>query len=334
MPKQKKPSATAGFTDHNVVVTPEFTGQRLDKALTLLLADKSPGLSRARIQSLIAAGLLASQGKPIDNASRKVKEGESFTLRLPPPEAAVPLAQKMPLTIVYEDKDLLVIDKPVGMVVHPAPGNRDKTLVNALLAHCGTSLSGIGGVARPGIVHRLDKDTSGLMVVAKNDKAHQELSRQFGDRTLSRTYRAIIWGVPIMMSGEIDAPIGRHHRDRKKMAVSGKGKQSLTRFRVLETFETASFIECNLATGRTHQIRVHLAHVKHPVVGDPVYGKQKSDMKAKKAEILLRAFARQALHAIELQFQHPRSGKKMRFKSELPKDMAKLLRHLRETEGV
>ena len=204
-----------------------------------------------------------------------MKADEIYIVQVPPPEPATPRAQKMPLHIVYEDKDLLVINKPVGMVVHPAPGNREHTLVNALLAHCGKSLSGIGGVARPGVVHRLDKDTSGLMVVAKNDAAHQTLSKQFADRSLSRTYHALVWGEPLRRwQGEIEGSIGRHPRDRKKMAVTAKGKPALTHYRVVESYEIASLVECKLATGRTHQIRVHLAHHKHPVIGDPVYGKK------------------------------------------------------------
>jgi 23S rRNA pseudouridine1911/1915/1917 synthase len=312
----------------------ELKSARLDKALTQLLADQRPALSRARIQALIAGGLVTRDGKPVTGTSRKVKAGETYTLSIPPPEPAKPRAQKIKLNIVYEDKDLLVIDKPVGMVAHPAPGNREGTLVNALLAHCGKSLSGIGGVVRPGIVHRLDKDTSGLMVVAKNDAAHQALSRQFSDRTLSRTYHALVWGVPAPITGEIDAPIGRHPRDRKKMAVTAKGKPAVTRYRVLERLGPVSLIECKLMTGRTHQIRVHLAHIKHPVVGDPVYGKRGSGFgaqgsaKEKKAIEALQTFPRQALHATELKFQHPRTNKAMRFKSELPKDMAKLLRQL------
>ena len=300
-------------------------GQRVDKALTTLAAEQQPSLSRARLQALLAQGYLSLAGKPVNDGSRKVKVGDVYTLVLPPPEKAEPEAQAMDLTIVYEDDDVIVIDKPVGLVVHPAPGNRDHTLVNALLAHCGDTLSGIGGVARPGIVHRLDKNTSGLMIVAKNDAAHQALSKQFADRSLSRTYHAVVWGVPVPCAGSIDAPIGRSFKDRKKMAVMGKGRAALTHYRVIEDFGNASLVECKLATGRTHQIRVHLAHIKHPVVGDPTYGRGR----AKKGEEALQQFPRQALHAVEIHFVHPRTGKLRKFTSKLPKDMATLVKGLR-----
>ncbi len=309
-------------------IVPETEQYRLDKALTVILAGQVTALSRARLQALLAEGCVSLSGKPVKDASRKVKVGEVYSVRLPPPEAALPEAQAMDLKIVYEDKDLLVIDKPVGMVVHPAPGNRDKTLVNALLAHCGKSLSGIGGVARPGIVHRLDKDTSGLIVVAKNDVAHQALTRQFADRSLSRTYQAIVWGVPVRGTGSVNAPIGRHPHDRKKMTVIARGKTSLTHYKVLESFEGAALVECKLATGRTHQIRVHLAHIKHPVAGDPVYGARKTRL-AGAAQEALHNFPRQALHAMQLQFIHPRTNKPVRFATKLPKDMAGLLKLLR-----
>jgi 23S rRNA pseudouridine1911/1915/1917 synthase len=275
------------------------------------------------MQALLAAGHVTRSGKTVTAASCKVKAGENYMLVLPPPEPATPEPQKMKLSVVFEDKDVLVIDKPAGLVVHPAPGNRDHTLVNALLAYCGKSLSGIGGVARPGIVHRLDKDTSGLMVVAKNDVAHQALSKQFADRSLSRTYLALVWGAPTPRMGSIDAPIGRHARDRKKMAVTAKGKNALTYYKVLETMDDVSLVECKLATGRTHQIRVHLTHIKHPVIGDPVYGKNQAAKTAAN-------FPRQALHAAALQFQHPRTGKLVKLTSDLPKDMAALLRKVRK----
>ncbi|MGE3623848.1 MAG: RluA family pseudouridine synthase [Bdellovibrionales bacterium] len=298
-----------------------LAGQRLDKALAQLAAGDA--LSRVRLQNLIAEGQVSRNGTAVVEGTYKVRMDEIYTVSVPPPEPAEPHAQKMPLKIVYEDKDLLVIDKPAGMVVHPAPGNRDKTLVNALLAHCGKSLSGIGGVARPGIVHRLDKDTSGLMVVAKSDKAHQALSKQFSDRSLSRTYHALVWGVPTPLAGEIEAPIGRHMRDRKKMAVSGKGKPALTYYAVKRVYGIASLVECNLATGRTHQIRVHLAHRKHHVIGDPVYGRRKT-VSADKIVKALQAFPRQALHAVELRFQHPLSKKMLRFKSDMPREIKQL----------
>ncbi|MGB9153312.1 MAG: RluA family pseudouridine synthase [Alphaproteobacteria bacterium] len=299
--------------------------QRTDKAIATLAAIEQPALSRARIQALLAEGHLSLNEKPATDASRKVNVDEVYTLILPPLEKAEPEAQDIDVKIVYEDDDVIVIDKQAGLVVHPAPGNRDHTLVNALLAHCGDSLSGIGGVARPGIVHRLDKDTSGLMVVAKNDAAHQALAKQFADRSLSRTYHALVWGAVVPRAGSIDAPIGRSSKDRKKMAVTAKGKPALTHYKVIEDFELVSLIECKLATGRTHQIRVHLAHIKHPVVGDPTYG---GGRRAKKAEDALQKFPRQALHAVELHFIHPRTGKLRKFTSKMPKDMQKLLKGL------
>jgi 23S rRNA pseudouridine1911/1915/1917 synthase len=306
-----------------ITISTDTNGQRLDRALTLALEN----LSRARVQALIAHGHVQKAGQTVTDTSRKVKADEVYTIDIPPPEPAAPEAQDIALDIVFEDKDVLVINKPPGLVVHPAPGNRDQTMVNALLAYCGDSLSGIGGVARPGIVHRLDKDTSGLMIVAKNDLAHQALSKQFADRTLSRTYRAVIWGLPSVGAGSIDAPIGRHPRDRKKMAVTAKGRSALTYYKVLETFGTdkgvTSLIECKLATGRTHQIRVHLTHIKHPIVGDPVYGRPHAAGKASD-------FPRQALHATEIQFRHPRTAKLMRFTAPLPKDMMKLIKDLKK----
>ena len=306
----------------------DFEGLRVDKALTALLISHEATLSRSRLQALLASECVTLAGKKITDANRKVKAGEVYSVALPAPLAAEPEAQKIKLKIIFEDKDLLVIDKPFGMVVHPAPGNRDRTLVNALLAHCGASLSGIGGVARPGIVHRLDKDTSGLMVVAKNDFTHQALTRQFADRSLSRTYRALVWGTPLLLSGQIEAAIGRHPRERVKMAVTTKGKPALTYYKVLEIFEFASLLECKLATGRTHQIRVHLAHIGHPVIGDKVYGGRKSQTVVEKVKDL-KVFSRQALHAIDIEFIHPRSGKGVRFSSSLPRDMTSLLKKLK-----
>lgn len=314
--KSKNRKTAKGETLY-LVIPDAFCGQRVDKSLAALLAEKRGCFSRARLQALMEAGHLERDGCVVRQGSVKAKAGEIYRLVLPPPEKAEPEAQEIDLKIVYEDKDVIVIDKPVGMVVHPAPGNRDGTLVNALLAHCGKILSGIGGVARPGIVHRLDKDTSGLMVVAKNDAAHQALAAQFADRSLSRTYQALVWGVPVPPSGSIDAPIGRSARDRKKMAVIAKGRSALTHYRVLKDFGIASLVECRLATGRTHQIRVHMAHIKHPVVGDQVYGRGRTAKGAKD----LQGFPRQALHAVKLQFIHPRTGKPMAFKSAMPKDM-------------
>ncbi len=323
------PRAEGRASQKLLLFVPEnLDGIRADKALAMLASELHPGLSRVRLRALMENGFLRFSGKPFAETKHKVKSGEVYELVLPPPEKAIPEAQAMDLKIVVEDDDVIVIDKPAGLVVHPAPGNRDQTLVNALLAHCGNSLSGIGGVARPGIVHRLDKDTSGLMVVAKNDAAHQALTRQFADRSLSRTYHALVWGVPMPAAGRIDAPIGRSTKDRKKMAVTGKGKGAITHYRVLKDFGFAALVECKLETGRTHQIRVHLAHIGHPVVGDPAYGKGRTAKKAKE----LQNFPRQALHAVEIRFIHPRTGKAVKFKSKVPKDMAKLIKRLQETE--
>jgi 23S rRNA pseudouridine1911/1915/1917 synthase len=322
-----------------VTIAAEQHAHRLDKALAEGLGVPASGgfsaLSRARVQQLIKAGQVTQAGKPIRDPDRKVQKGETYTITLPPPEPAIPKAQAFPLRIVYEDDDLLVIDKPPGLVVHPAAGHRDRTLVNALLAHCGASLSGIGGVARPGIVHRLDKDTSGLMVVAKHDAAHQALLRQFGDRSLSRVYQALVWGSPSPLTGAIEGAIGRHPRARQKMAVVSRGgKSALTHYRVLENLNAGvSLVECTLATGRTHQIRVHMAHIKHPVVGDPIYGRRRAagstDKTSKGIVTKIAAFPRQALHAAALKFRHPRTGKAMHFKANLPEDMAALLKILK-----
>ncbi len=317
---------------HTVDVRPEQAGQRLDKLLSDALA--GAGLSRSRLKSLIEQGMVAAGGATIDDASYRVKPGEALTVDVPGAEAATPVPQAIPLTVLFEDENLLVIDKPADMVVHPAAGNPDGTLVNALLAHCGDRLSGIGGVRRPGIVHRLDKDTSGLMVVAKSDRAHQGLSAQFADRTLSRTYRAVVWGLPAAREGEVDAPIGRHPRDRKRMAVvqGPTGKPATTRYRVLRGFGlTASLVECRLLTGRTHQIRVHMAHIGHPVVGDPLYARVRAPrLKGLGADALaaLTGFPRQALHAVALEFVHPVTGERLRFESPFPNDIETLIHKL------
>lgn len=324
--------AVASTSRHTVEVSAEAAGQRLDKVLTEALT--KTGLSRSRLKSLIEQGLVATGGRTIDDASYRVKPGELLTVIVPGAEPAQPVAQEIPLTILYEDSDLLVLDKPAGMVVHPAAGNPDGTLVNALLSHCGNALSGIGGVRRPGIVHRLDKDTSGLMVVAKTDRAHQGLSAQFSDRTLSRTYQAVVWGRPLAREGEVDLPIGRHPLDRKRMAVvkGPTGKPAVTRYRVLRGLGPAvSLIECKLMTGRTHQIRVHMAHIGHPLVGDPLYGRgriQKSRHLRQDLRSVLTEFPRQALHAVALEFQHPATAERMRFQSSFPSDIESLIDRL------
>jgi 23S rRNA pseudouridine1911/1915/1917 synthase len=317
-------------TRHHLTVPPERAGMRLDRMLADALADA--GLSRSRVQALIAEGHVTHGDTTVTDASERVKPGHTYALFVPPAVAAMPEAQAMDLVIVHEDADLLVIDKPAGMVVHPAPGNPDRTLVNALLAHCGADLSGVGGVRRPGIVHRIDKDTSGLMVVAKTDRAHRALSAQFADRSLSRTYRAVVRGVPAPTMGEIDRPIGRDPRDRKRMAVVATGKPALTRYKVVAAFGTvAALVECTLATGRTHQIRVHMAAIGHPLVGDPLYGgraRGRARAVTDPVRDTLLAFPRQALHAIKLRFVHPADGRAVAFESGLPPDLLALVRTL------
>lgn len=321
-----------------VKVSDAEDGQRLDK----VLAAGAGGLSRARVQALIEAGHVQGADGPVANSSRKAKAGEVFEITVPPAVDAVPAAQDIPLEIAYEDSDLVVINKPADLVVHPAAGNHDGTLVNALLAHCGDALSGIGGVKRPGIVHRLDKETSGLMVVAKNDAAHHGLSAQLSTRTLTRVYHAIVWGVPSPAQGRIETQIGRHKTNRKKMAVlDSGGKDAVTDYRVLETFGLwASLVECRLKTGRTHQIRVHMGHIGHPLAGDPLYGKGSPAKFIKQMKIppaaaaALTGFSRQALHAAQLEFIHPISENRLSLQAELPADMKTLLQTLRRARGA
>jgi 23S rRNA pseudouridine1911/1915/1917 synthase len=303
-------------------------GARLDK----VLAQALPTLSRTRLKGLIIAGQVRSEGATISDPSAGVKPGQVLVVAVPPAVEAVPLAADMALDVVYEDSHLIVIDKPAGLVVHPAPGNPDRTLVNALLGHCGASLSGIGGVRRPGIVHRLDKDTSGLIVAAKNDAAHQSLAAQFASRSIERLYEAVVWGNPAPLAGEISGNIGRSPRNRKKMAVVAGGKAALTRYRVLERLGPASLIECRLASGRTHQIRVHLAHRGHPLVGDPLYGRGRraaaKDLDAG-TRAALAGFRRQALHARTLGFKHPAEDRTLSFERPPPADFAALLTALK-----
>ena len=311
---------------------------RLDKVLSAALEKdataQAQGFSRARVQSLIKSGHVQCDGRAVLDTSYAVRGGELCSIEIPTPVAALPEAQDIPLDVVFEDDDLLVLNKPAGLVVHPAAGNWDKTLVNALLAHCGDSLSGIGGVARPGIVHRLDKDTSGLMVVAKNDKAHQALTAQFADRSLSRVYQALVWGLPNPLEGAVEGAIGRHPRARQKMAVvTHGGKEALTFYETLDVFGTlVALVSCKLATGRTHQIRVHMAHIGHPVVGDPLYGSRRRTPSGQDKGLVaqLHNFGRQALHAGEIKFIHPRTGKRLSFKAPLPKDMVDLLKSLKK----
>jgi 23S rRNA pseudouridine1911/1915/1917 synthase len=294
-------------------------GQRLDKAL----ADAS-ALSRERVKALIGEGAVMLDGRPVAQASAKVAAGSVWTIAVPAATAAEAEAQDIPLVIAYEDDALIVVDKPAGLVVHPAAGNPDGTLVNALLHHCRGQLSGIGGVARPGIVHRIDKDTSGLLVVAKTDAAHEGLARQFADHSIMRAYRAITAGVPVPPAGTIRASIARSSHDRKKMALveEGRGKHAVTHYRTLKALDGAALVECRLETGRTHQVRVHLASIGHSLLGDPVYGRCPSRLRP----ILARLdFRRQALHAAELGFAHPIDGRALHFTSATPVDMEQLL---------
>ncbi|MDE2005696.1 MAG: RluA family pseudouridine synthase [Rhodospirillales bacterium] len=309
-----------------VIAAPEDAGGRVDR----FLAARFPALSRARIQALIAEGALSRDGLPAGDAADPVRAGASYVLRPPPPRPARPEGQAIPLAILFEDRDLIVLDKPAGLVVHPAPGNEDGTLVNALIAHCGADLA-VGGERRPGIVHRLDKDTSGVMVAAKTEAAMAGLVAQFAARTADRAYLALVWGVPAPASGEIEGAIGRDPRDRKRMAIRphGGGRAALTRYRTLRAWEGAvSLLECRLATGRTHQIRVHLAARGHPVVGDPVYLRRVPAAARGMGPALrgkLLDFPRQALHAARLGFVHPRTGAALAFETPPPSDMAGLL---------
>ena len=313
-------------------------GERLDRFLSQLL----PSLSRTRVQALIKQGHASLGGATIEDVKYRVKPGDCFVLDVPPAAPASLEGETIPLDIVYEDEALIVIDKPADLVVHPGAGNPQGTLVNALIAHCGSSLSGIGGVQRPGIVHRLDKDTSGLMVVAKNDRTHRALAEQFADhgRTgeLERGYLALVWGAPERPHGSIGAPVGRHPTSRTKMAVltAGKGREAVTHWRVLATFgrgegregPIASLLECTLETGRTHQVRVHLTHIGHPMIGDPLYGLGFKSKLRKLPEPLsskLAMLPRQALHAARLAFVHPATGTLLEFNSKLPPDLAEIV---------
>lgn len=318
---------------HHVTVSEHHAGIRLDK----FLSDALEGLSRARVQQLIEEGCV----EPAKAASYKVKDGDAFTVSVPEVKALDLTPEKIALTIVFEDEHLLIIDKPPGMTVHPAPGATTGTLVHALLAHCGNSLSGIGGVARPGIVHRIDKDTSGLLAVAKTDAAHQALSAQLKERTLKRTYVCYVWGSLTPREGEIEAPMARNPRMRKQMAVVEGGKHALTFYETLETYipkssiqPIASKVQCQLDTGRTHQIRVHMNHARCPLIGDKLYGtapgtrfnRLKASHTVIPQETLhsLTGFHRQALHALELALIHPFSGEEMQFFSPIPADLQEL----------
>lgn len=313
-------------------------GQRLDR----FIAAQSPDLSRSRVRDLIKDGQVSTSGRTIIEPDYRVKPDEIFQIGVPQPVAALPEAEHIPLNVLYEDSELIVIDKPAGLVVHPAAGNWTGTLVNALIAHCGDSLSGIGGVRRPGIVHRLDKDTTGVMVVAKTDAAHRGLAAQFADHgregALRREYLALVWGEPKPGKGVIETNLARHPTNRLKMAVTrSDGKQAVTEYSIKRSFAAkgkkpgdtvASLMECVLKTGRTHQIRVHLAHIGYPVIGDALYGggfQSKTRALRGKAQSAIVGMTRQALHAALLGILHPKSGKPMQFRSELPADMREIM---------
>lgn len=304
------------------------------------LGTQIPDLSRSRLQTAIADGRVTLGSETIRDANKRVKPGEVYTISIPPPRTAEPEPQAIPLTVLYEDAELIVIDKQAGLVVHPAAGNLDGTLVNALLAHCGPSLKGIGGVARPGIVHRLDKDTTGVLVAAKTERAMKSLAKQFAAHAVERAYNAIVWGSPRESQGLIEGNVGRNPFDRKRMAVlRGQGREARTNYAVLERFGSAdkpfaARVECRLETGRTHQIRVHLAHIGHPLIGDATYGRARIAPRAKTPEETAAydaaaGFARQALHAGLLGFFHPTLQKKMRFEAPWPPDFANLIQALR-----
>lgn len=322
-----------------VAVAEEDTGIRLDACLARHLAE----LSRNRLQALIRQGRVRVDGRNIVEPKYRVNSGEVLTLDMPEPDVAEPEPEAIPLAVVFEDDELIVIDKPAGLVVHPGPGNWSGTMVNALLHHCGDSLSGVGGVKRPGIVHRLDKDTSGLLVVAKTDRAHQGLAAQFADhgRTgpLEREYTALVWGAPMQLRGTVDADLARSAANRQKIAVTKTGgRNAITHWQVRERFgpmgaaPLAALMTCRLETGRTHQIRVHMSHIGHPLLGDADYGahfRTKSARLPEDIRAVVDAFPRQALHAGLLAFAHPATGEALRFESPLPEDLAELIRAIR-----
>jgi 23S rRNA pseudouridine1911/1915/1917 synthase len=319
----------------------DHAGWRLDRFLAATL----PDFSRSRLQQLLESGAVSlgapnGQKSTIKDANHRVKPGDSFTVTIPPTAPAIPQGQDIPLEVIYEDKELIVINKPAGLVVHPAAGNPDGTLVNALIGHCGMGMLSIGGEARPGIVHRLDKDTSGLLVAAKTERAMASLAKQFANHTIERAYNAVVWGAPRDSTGLIEGQIGRSPFDRKRMAVlRAGGKRAATRYKVLEKFgpadrAAASLIECRLETGRTHQIRVHLTHLGHPLIGDPQYGRARTPPRGKSdaethAFTVAANFPRQALHAFVLGFQHPSLHKTLRFEAPWPADFAELVEALR-----
>ena len=317
----------------HITASPEDGGTRLDR---FLASASGVDLSRTRIKALIQDGQLTCDGAKVTDPSASVKSEAVYILTLPPIEDATPQPENIPLDIYFEDEHLIVLEKPAGMVVHPAPGSYEGTLVNALLHHCGDSLSGIGGVARPGIVHRLDKDTSGVMMAAKTEKAHHKLSKLFAKHNLTRRYHALVWGLPPERIGTIDAPIGRSRHDRKKMAILENGKEAITHYETLRDLPPfAALLECTLETGRTHQIRVHLSAMGYGIIGDPVYGHplrsaQMPDQTARDVLATLRPFERQALHAAHLGFTHPITKEPLAFDSPLPEDMKGLVKQVEQ----
>jgi 23S rRNA pseudouridine1911/1915/1917 synthase len=313
----------SGVSIIEALISDSASGWRLDRAL----ADAVPTLSRERLKALISSGAVSdSSGALARDPAKKAIAGDLFRVEVPAPKPAHNEAQDIPLEIAFEDEHLIVIDKPAGLVVHPAAGNLDGTLVNALLHHCGGSLSGIGGVARPGIVHRIDKDTSGLMVAAKTDRAHEGLAKQFADHSIDRRYKAIVSGHLPAATGSVDAPLARSPQNRKKVAIVKTGKRAVTHWRQLRQLWDADLVECRLETGRTHQVRVHMASLGHPLIGDPVYGRTKQ-VHRKVLETL--NFRRQALHAARLGFIHPITRNALSFESEMPADMQELFDTLR-----
>lgn len=311
-----------GVSTFKAVIDGEADGWRLDRALARAL----PTLSRERLKALISSGQVVRDGADIvRDPATKALTGQSFAVAVPEPRPAHNEPQDIALEIVFEDDHLLVVDKPAGLVVHPAAGNLDGTLVNALLHHCAGRLSGIGGVARPGIVHRIDKDTSGLLVVAKTDRAHEGLAKQFAAHSIDRRYSAIVAGIPNPGSGSVDAPLARSPHDRKKVAIvgEGRGKRAVTHYRLVKPLREAAMVECRLETGRTHQVRVHMASIGHPLLGDPVYGRTRPAHRNILKEL---GFHRQALHAAHLGFVHPVNSSSLAFDSQLPMDMQELFR--------
>ena len=333
-PNSATPAAEGGPL--SLVLDQEAEGQRLDRALGRHL----PDISRMRFKALIEDGRVALDGATIKDPSRRVKGGSRIAVDLPPPAPAEPEAQDIPLSIVFEDAHLIIVDKPAGLVVHPAPGNPDQTLVNALLAHCGPELSGIGGVRRPGIVHRIDKETSGLLVAAKTERAHAGLAALFAEHDIERGYRALVWGAPRGAEGTIEGAIGRSRADRKKMALVENGRHAVTHWTLERRFGPAlrpwaALLDCRLETGRTHQIRVHLASIGCSLVGDPVYGRRPGlSHVPPEPRAALAGARRQMLHAALLGFIHPVTRRRLRFESPLPPDFAELVGHLAQGDGT